>query len=64
MENKTNYIEDIVNRYIYQVSKHITSPLRQDIKEELKTLIYDMLEARTQGKPEAKEDIQALGAGC
>lgn len=57
MTNQTNNIEDIVNRYIYQVSKHIAPPLRSDIEKELKTLIYDMLEDKTQDNTPTKEDI-------
>jgi hypothetical protein len=60
MTNQTNYIEDIVNRYIYQVSKHIAPQIRKDIEEELRTLIYDMLEDKTQDNPPTKEDIHSV----
>jgi hypothetical protein len=60
MTNQTNNIEDIVNRYIYQVSKHIAPPLRSDIEKELKTLIYDMLEDKTQDNIPTKEDIYSV----
>ncbi len=54
---QNNYVEDMINRYIYQVTKHLNPMNKNDIENELRTLIYDMLETRTQGKDATKEDI-------
>lgn len=54
-----NYVEDMIERYIYQVTKHLTAN-RKDIENELRTLIDDMLETRTQGNAVSKEDIDAV----
>lgn len=53
------YVEDMIGRYIYQVTKHLTAN-RKDIENELRTLIDDMLETRTQGSTVTKEDIDAV----
>ncbi|MGF7142707.1 hypothetical protein HNQ56_001125 [Anaerotaenia torta] len=55
-----DYIEDRMNRYIYQVTKHMTPSSRKDIEIELKTLIYDMLESGNQGIPAALEDLNKV----
>lgn len=61
MNNKQNdYVEDMMNRYIYQVTKHLNPMTKNDIENELRTLIYDMLEARTHGNTAMKEDILAV----
>ncbi|MHB8130582.1 MAG: hypothetical protein ACYDEX_16450 [Mobilitalea sp.] len=60
MEKQSNYIEDIMNRYIYQVTKSLSVQTRNDINEELKTLIYDMIEDRTRDNQPTKEDIQSV----
>ena len=61
MDNQRNdYVEDMINRYIYQVTKHLNPMNKNDIDNELRTLIYDMLEARTQDKTPTKEDILAV----
>jgi hypothetical protein len=55
-----DYVEDMINRYIYQVTKHMNPMNKKDIENELRTLIYDMLESRTHGNNAAKEDIHAV----
>jgi hypothetical protein len=60
MNKQNNYVEDMINRYIYQVTKNLSSKIRKDIEDELKTLIYDMLEDRTAEKQPAKGDIDAV----
>ncbi len=57
MEKQYNYIDDMTNRYIYQVTKHLPAKSRKDIKEELVALINEMLEERSNNHPPAKEDI-------
>ncbi len=61
MDNKQyDYVEDMINRYIYQVTKHMNPMNKNDIVNELRTLIYDMLESRTHGNNATKEDILAV----
>jgi hypothetical protein len=55
-----DYAEDMINRYIYQVTKHLNPMNKNDIENELRTLISDMLEARTHGNTATKEDILAV----
>ncbi len=57
MDQSYDYIEDMINRYIYQVTKHLNPVTRKDIENELRTLIYDMLEEKSQGNTATKEDI-------
>ncbi len=57
MERQTDYIDDIINRYIYQVMRNLPAKNSKDIEEELRTLISDMLEDKTNGNPTTKEDI-------
>lgn len=59
-DQSSDYIEDMINRYIYQVTKHLNPVTKKDIENELRTLIYDMLEAKTQGNTPTKEDILAV----
>ncbi len=54
-----DYVEDMIERYIYQVTKHLTVN-RKDIEKELRTLIDDMLETRTLGDTATKEDIDVV----
>ncbi len=55
-----DYVEDMINRYIYQVTKHMNPKNKHDIENELRTLIYDMLETRTHGNNATREDILAV----
>lgn len=49
--------EDIIERYVYGVTKNLPLKSRKDIEKELKTLIYDMLEERFGEKEWTKNDI-------
>lgn len=60
MEKHNKYIKDLINRYIYQVTKNLPVKSSKDIEEELQTLIYDMLEDRTGTKEPTKEDIDSV----
>ena len=55
-----DYIEDRIDRYIYQVAKHMSPQNKKDIENELKTLIYDMLEAKKPGEPASREDLGSV----
>ncbi len=59
-KNQNDYVEDMINRYIYQVTKHLNPMNKNDIESELRTLIYDMLEAKTHGNSASKEDILSV----
>lgn len=50
----------MIDRYIYQVIKNLPSGNRKDIEEEIRTLISDMLDARTQGGDAGQDDIAAV----
>ena len=58
MESNGKYLEDVTNRYIYQVVKRLGASQREEIKKELMGLIEDMLSERTENP--AREDIDAV----
>jgi len=61
MKNQNyDYVEDMINRYIYAVTKHMNPMTKKDIENELHTLIYDMLEAKAHGSTPSKEDVNAV----
>lgn len=60
MDNNNSYVEDMINRYIYQVTKHLSLNSRKDIEQELKSLIYDMLDESTNDMPVTKKDIDLV----
>lgn len=51
---------DIIIRYVYAVTKNLPLKSRIDIEEELKTLIYDMLEERIGEAEPTKKDIEMV----
>lgn len=51
-------IKDLIDRYVYQVTKRLPQAQRADIEQELRGLIDDMLSARA-GAP-SKEDVTAV----
>lgn len=57
--NNMNSVNDLIERYIYQVTKHLTTN-RSDIEKELKSLITDMIEERTMGKEASQKDVEAV----
>lgn len=56
------FIEDQINRYIYQVSRFLVGKNKEDIEKEIRTLIDDMLETRCQDREASKEDLAAVFA--
>lgn len=50
---------ELIDRYIYQVTKHLTNN-RSDIEKELRSLITDMIEERTMGKEASQKDVEAV----
>ncbi len=59
-KNEFDYVEDRINRYIYQVTKHMSPLNKKDIDNELRTLIYDMLETKNPGDIPSKADLDAV----
>lgn len=51
---------DIISRYVYAVTKNLPQKARKDIEEELKTLIYDMLEERLGEEEPTRKDIELV----
>ena len=48
---------DLIERYIYSVSRHMPGKNRRDIENELRSLIMDALDERTQGNTPTETDI-------
>jgi hypothetical protein len=48
------------DRYIYAVTKELPESQRSDIEKELRSLIEDMLDERTQGREAAQKDIEEV----
>ncbi len=53
---KKNYEEEMIDRYVYQVKKHLPSQA-EEIEKEVRGLIYDMLEEISQGEAPTKEQV-------
>lgn len=51
---------EMIDRYVYAVTKRLPQPLREDIAEELHGLIEDMLEAHAQGSVVTEKDIETV----
>ncbi len=60
MENYEKPVAEMIDRYIYSVTKRLQESQRADIDKELRGLIDDMLQDRTVGAPPRKEDIEAV----
>ncbi|WP_152655527.1 hypothetical protein [Oceanobacillus sp. CFH 90083] len=51
---------EVINRYIYAVTQKLPSSQRQDIADELRGLIEDMLEERTEREDMKESDIEEV----
>jgi hypothetical protein len=58
MTNEQNAVRDLIDRYVYQVVKHLPQAQRADIDQELRGLIEDMLSARSANP--SREDAEAV----
>ncbi len=58
MQNDSKGIKDLIDRYVYQVVKHLPPAQRADIEQELRGLIEDMLSAR--GENPTLADAEAV----
>lgn len=51
---------ELIERYIYAVTKRLPSKSREDVSNELRTLIDDMLEERCQGLTPDEKDVRVV----
>lgn len=51
---------ELIERYIYAVTKHMTAKIRQDVADELNSIIYDMLEERCNDVLPTERDIRVI----
>jgi hypothetical protein len=51
---------DMVDRYIFAVTRKLPEKQREDIEKELRSLIEDMLSARTKGLEASDADVEAV----
>lgn len=58
MSKDEQYVQEIIERYIYHVVRRLPVSQREEIKKELQGLIEDMLQERTSDP--AREDIDAV----
>ncbi len=56
---KKKYEDEMIERYIYQVKKQLPSQAK-DIEEEVRGLIYDMLEELTKGDTPTKQNVDEV----
>lgn len=57
---KINGKNDLIERYIYAVTKHMKSAMQKDVAAELETIIQDMLEERCGDVIPAEHDIKVV----
>ncbi|MCL2300600.1 MAG: hypothetical protein FWC27_10705 [Firmicutes bacterium] len=50
---------ELIDRYIYAVTRRLPPKLRADVEQELRSLISDMLEARCGAAPPGEKDVRA-----
>lgn len=60
MESYEKSVAELIDRYVYAVTKHLPQAQRADIEKELRGLIDDMLMDRTNGAKPRKEDAEAV----
>lgn len=60
MENERAFIDDMIERYVYQASRHMPRVGREDAVKELRVLIADMLNERANGLPPTKKQLEAV----
>jgi len=52
--------KELIKRYIYAVTKHLPENKRQDVGQELESLIEETLAERSQGRPVSDADTKAV----
>lgn len=51
---------ELVERYVYQVGKYLPEKEREEVKNELRSLLYDQLEDRYKGAPTEDDVVELL----
>ena len=51
---------ELIERYVYEVGRHLPRKQRADIQVELKSTLVDTLEDRVEGEPSQDDEIQLL----
>ena len=51
---------DLIERYLYAITRHLPSAQRSDVAEELRTLISDMLDERCGSLPPTAKDVRVV----
>ncbi|HWS29775.1 MAG TPA: hypothetical protein VN512_06605 [Clostridia bacterium] len=60
MESEQVFIQDMIERYVFQASRHMPRAGREDAARELRALINDMLAERANGLPPTKKQLEAV----
>lgn len=60
MKELSKDVNDLIERYIYAVTKKMSSKIRNDVADELKTLIYDTIEERYNDKEITLSDAKII----
>ncbi len=60
MYMKKSKEQDLIERYLYDVIRRLPESQREDIKQELSSLIDDMLSERTKGGDVKEEDVKTV----
>jgi hypothetical protein len=60
MENYDKAVAELIDRYVYAVTKRLPEAQRADIEKELRGLIDDMLMSRTKGTAPSASDAEAI----
>lgn len=53
-------MQDVIERYLYSVVRHLKTSQRESVKKELNSLVHDMLKERMNGREAKEEDIYAV----
>lgn len=60
MKELSKDVNDLIERYIYAVTKRMSSKIRNDVADELRTLIYDTIDERYNDKEITLKDVKIV----
>ena len=60
MKELSKDVNDLIERYIYAVTKKMSLKIRNDVADELKTLIYDTIDERYNDKEITLKDAKII----
>lgn len=60
MKELSKDVNDLIERYIYAVTKRMSLKIRNDVADELKTLIYDTIDERYNDKEVTLKDVKIV----